>query len=167
MKPILAGLLAVALIPACVNEVPQRQTAVERFYWDAMARAGREHGTPGRINLEGLEVRNGGLPGRPMINDPGRGTRSGGRVYGDSSTVLVCDADLTVKEAVEVVVSPRVSGSFEDPANPTPEFLAERREAARKALATSGYLSVRRGFIDRSHEKPEPLPAPQPAVPTN
>jgi hypothetical protein len=58
------------------------------------------------------------------------------------SAIVVSDPALPERGAVQVIVYPRVSGSFLDPANPSPEFLTQLNADTENALKTHEYRDV-------------------------
>jgi hypothetical protein len=60
----------------------------------------------------------------------------------DESSIIVTDAAGSSAEAVQVIVYPRVSGSFLDPREPSEEFLREQAQATEEALRRHRYTGV-------------------------
>lgn len=57
-------------------------------------------------------------------------------------SILVSDPTSPESGVVQVIVDPRVSGSFLDPQEPSPEFLIELRTDTKNALRTHRYRYV-------------------------
>jgi hypothetical protein len=60
----------------------------------------------------------------------------------DESSIIVMDAAAEGGEAVQVIVSPRVSGSFLDPLEPSQQSSREQTQATREALKHHRYTGV-------------------------
>ena len=82
------------------------------------------------IALDGLRCNYGMLPG------------SGGEGTFEQSSLVVTDPDSSETQAVQVIVEPRVSGSFSDPAEPSSEFLKQQAQDIEDALRTHRYVAV-------------------------
>jgi hypothetical protein len=82
------------------------------------------------IALDGLKVNFGVLP-----SSNGAGTF-------EQSSIIVSDPDVRESHAVQVIVEPRVSGSFSDPAKASPDFLRQQAKDIESALKTHRYVGV-------------------------
>jgi hypothetical protein len=82
------------------------------------------------IALDGLRCNYGVLPG-----SSGEGTF-------EQSSLVITDPDPRETQAVQVIVEPRVSGSFSDPAEPSPGFFKEQAQDIEDALKTHRYVAV-------------------------
>ncbi len=81
-------------------------------------------------DLAGLIVQPRALPGLPQYPSI------------DESCIVVADPDPAVPEAIQLIVSPRISGSFLDPLNPIAEFLQQQQEDTIEALQKHRYTGV-------------------------
>ncbi|WP_265594303.1 hypothetical protein [Haloferula sp. BvORR071] len=100
-----------------------------RFYEQALKRSRiGDRRTP--VDFSGLQVESGSLPGCPRYPDF------------EESSLVISDSDPAEREAVVVIVNPRVSGSFLDPSVKDEEYLREMKEEEEKALRNSRYTGV-------------------------
>jgi hypothetical protein len=60
----------------------------------------------------------------------------------EESSIIVSDPKSEERYVVQVIVNPRVSGSFLDPKEPTAEFQAKLAHDTRRALESSRYMAV-------------------------
>lgn len=68
---------------------------------------------------------------------------NGSRMPGfEESSILVSDPSQPESPVVQVIVSPRVSGSMLDPVEPSDEFIRELKQSTIKSLRTSYYTDV-------------------------
>jgi len=102
---------------------------IMRFYQEALKRA-RNHERFPAPNAAGLQVKLGWIPGA---------SRYAG---GTEDSIVISDPDPTEKQAVLIIVDPRVSGSFLDMEEPDDEFLRMLEANARQALGNSRYRVV-------------------------
>lgn len=116
------------VLTSCATTL-ERGRPLDEFYRYAKARsAGRTRASPPA--LDNLSFTLSAIPGCGRYpND-------------DESSILVTDPNFPGQYGVQVIVTPRVSGSFLDPEGPTTEFLAELAQETRRALESSRYVAV-------------------------
>ena len=128
MKRTLAIIVLILCVAGCANTSNSNRRVIT-FYRQAVQRLkSPESNRP--IDLQGLVLSDGFLPGCPRFPSI------------DESSIIVSDPDPTEAQAVQVIVAPRVSGSFLDPAKPSPEFLREQVEDREDALKNHRYTGV-------------------------
>lgn len=99
------------------------------FYQQAKA---RQHHSPSprKVNLDGMQLEERLLPGCPVRPGP------------DESALAITSPDPRETRAVQIIVSPRTSGGFLDPSEPSAEILRERQADLQSALQTHQYIAV-------------------------
>lgn len=128
MKRILTIIALILSVTGCAHTSNSNRRLVI-FYRQAVQQLkSPEYNKP--INLQGLTVTNGVLPGCPRLPSV------------DESSIIVSDPDPAETQAVQVMITPRVSGSFLDLAGPSPEFLREQAADCEDALKNHGYTGV-------------------------
>jgi hypothetical protein len=115
-------------VAGCVNNSNSNRRLIT-FYQQAVERSKSPESIK-PIDLQGLTLSDGVLPGCPRFPSV------------DESSIIVSDRDPAESHAVQVIVAPRVSGSFLDPAEPTPEFLREQATDLEEAIKNHRYTAV-------------------------
>ena len=72
----------------------------------------------------------------------GTGVGAGRFPSENESAIVVSESAFPERGAVQVIVHPRVSGSFLDPADPSPDFLDQQKADIEHALKTHEYRDV-------------------------
>jgi hypothetical protein len=99
------------------------------FYQQALKRS--ETGDKSRtVCLDGLDVTDGVLPGCPRFPSF------------EESGIVVTDPNPSEREAVQLIVAPRVSGSMLDPAELSPEFVKQQSLEQKDALKSHDFTGV-------------------------
>ena len=128
MKRVLVISALILCFAGCANNSNSNRRLVT-FYRQALERSKLpESNKP--IDLQGLTLSDGVLPGCPRFPSA------------DESSIIVSDRDPAEAHAVQVIVEPRVSGSFLDPVEPSPEFRREQAEELEDALKNHRYTGV-------------------------
>jgi hypothetical protein len=120
----------VVLLPltSCAT-LPDKARPIMKFYHDAKQRE-RNFDPEKPISLVGLKAEYGILPG-----SKGAGTWK-------QSSLVITDPNPRETHAVQVIVEPHVSGSFLDPTERSPEFLAQQVRDIEDALQNHRYVAV-------------------------
>jgi hypothetical protein len=135
------------LLASCFG-APKHSVNVQRFFNDAKERASTGNTTT-KIDLRGLRFTLGALPE----------TRANPKSTQDS--ILVSDVDSAIREAVQIVVTPRVGANLPDTEQPSPEFLERLQRDTEKALLRYRYVSVELGTLpDPGEPDVTPLAVP-------
>lgn len=122
--------LAILILPLAGCTLPRgTERPIMKFYHEAKQRQ-KKFDPEKPISLDGLKVDQGVLPG-----SRGAGTW-------EQSSLVITDPDPRETHAVQVIVEPRVSGSFLDPTRRSPEFLADQSKNIEEALRTHRYEAV-------------------------
>lgn len=119
--------VACALITGCAT-TPKGSARLHAFYKEARKR--QMHHRIDEIDLGGLNF---------MLGDYEKTQRFPPE---SEDSILVSDPTSPESGVVQVIVDPRVSGSFLDPQEPSPEFLIELRTDTENALRTHRYRYV-------------------------
>lgn len=121
-------LLFSACIAGCASD-GHADRKIIAFYKQARERL-RSSSVSRPVDLDGLTFTGGVLPGSPKYPEV------------NESSIIVSDPDPSSRQIVQVIVSPRVSGSFLDPEEPSPEFLRQIAASEEEALRTHQYTGV-------------------------
>ncbi|MEK7950693.1 hypothetical protein [Luteolibacter soli] len=116
----------IATITGCATD-PAKERPILRFYEQARKRA-KTGDTRSPVDLTGLQITDGALPGCPRYPTF------------EESALIVSDPE--DRQAVQIIVNPRVSGSFLDPAKKDEAFLREMRAEQERSLRQSRYTGV-------------------------
>lgn len=127
MRTFIGLALGILSLVGCAPSGPERP--IMTFYRQAKQRQ-QSFDPKQSITLDGLRVDYGVLPG-----SSGEGTI-------DQSSLVVTDPNPRETMAVQVIVEPRVSGSFLDPAVRSLEFLKQQAMDIDDALKTHRYVIV-------------------------
>jgi hypothetical protein len=129
MRRIPAIIACILCVAGCAKSTPDTNRRLITFYQQAVKRSkSPESNQP--IDWLGLKLSDGTLAGCPRFPNI------------DESSIIVSDPDPNEHQAVQVIVSPRVSGSFADPAVPSQEFLRQQAEDREDALRKNRYTGV-------------------------
>lgn len=129
MRKTLAIIACFLCVVGCASSTTDSNRPLINFYRHALKRVKSPESNQ-EIDLAGLKISDGVLPGCPRFPSV------------DESSIIVSDPDPNEHQAVQVIVSPRVSGSFADPVEPSPEFLREQDEYREDALRKHRYTGV-------------------------
>jgi hypothetical protein len=130
MKPFVGELMVLAALLQCGCSTAERpRPPLQVFYEQAKERL-RTGDLHSKLSLDGLRFFEGTPAHAPKAPN------------WDESSIIVADAAGSSAAAVQIIVHPRVSGSFLDPQFPSDDFLREQAHATEDALRHHRYTGV-------------------------
>ena len=130
MNPFLCGVMLLAGVFQCACSTAARSRQPLQVFYEQAQKRCRTGIIRSDVSLAGLRFAQ-AVPSNAV-----------NRLQWDESSILVTDAAAQSGEAVQVIVNPRVSGSFLDPQEPSEEFLREQAKATEEALRHHRYTGV-------------------------
>ena len=130
MKPLLSSVMLLAGVFQCACSTTGRSRPPLQVFYEQAKKRCQTADTLSNIDLAGLQFT------EAMSSNAMKGPKW------DESSIIVMDAEGSTTGAVQVIVHPRVSGSYLDPQEPSEEFLREQVRATGEALKRHRYTGV-------------------------